>query len=272
MCRWVAYAGPRIFLEDILFKQENSLVRQSVHAQRAAQTTNGDGFGVAWYGSRETPGLFRDILPAWNDENLRSVAGQIEAKLFFAHVRASTGTSVSRANCHPFVFRNWAFMHNGRIGDWGDLRRDIEHLIDPALFTHRLGTTDSEAIFLLALTCGLADDPVAGMREALRKILDLQIGARSNDPTRISAAVTDGTRIWAFRFSSDRQSPSLVFGHPRPNGNSALPSTSTRFRRSRSTATPRIGTPSTKPKASCGTAAASNGFRSRSIDRRPATT
>lgn len=76
MCRWIAYAGPEIFLEDLLFHQENSIVRQSLSARESVFTTNGDGFGVAWYGKRTAPGLFMDTLPAWNDSNLRSLAAQ----------------------------------------------------------------------------------------------------------------------------------------------------------------------------------------------------
>jgi glutamine amidotransferase len=212
MCRWVAYAGESIYLKDILFDPENSLVRQSLHARQSSQTTNGDGFGVAWYAEHSAPGLFRDILPAWNDENLRSIAHQIRSTLFFAHVRASTGTGISRANCHPFVYENWCFMHNGRIGDWPRLRRDVEHLIDPGLFDHRLGTTDSEAIFLVALSYGLTDGPEAAMRRALRDILRVQARHGGAEPLRFSAALTDGNTIRAFRFSSDGKSPSLVYG------------------------------------------------------------
>jgi predicted glutamine amidotransferase len=38
--------------------------------------------------------LFRDTLPAWSDANLRSISEQIRSQLFFAHVRASTGTTI----------------------------------------------------------------------------------------------------------------------------------------------------------------------------------
>jgi len=83
MCRWVAYAGPEIYLEDLIFHQEHSIVRQSLAATQSAWVTNGDGFGVAWYNNRTTPGLFKDILPAWNDSNLRSLAAHIQTRLFF---------------------------------------------------------------------------------------------------------------------------------------------------------------------------------------------
>lgn len=221
MCRWVAYAGPEIFLEDLLFHQEYSIVRQSLSARESVFTTNGDGFGVAWYGRRTAPGLFKDVLPAWNDSNLRSLAAQVQTRRFFAHVRASTGTAVSRTNCHPFTWNNWAFMHNGKIGDWMRCRKDLEARIAESLYAHRQGTTDSEALFLLALTHGLALDPVAALQKTLREALDIMDKNAASEPLRVSLAVTDGKAIWAFRYSSDGQSPSLYFGMPQTRASEA---------------------------------------------------
>jgi len=214
MCRWLAYAGPAIFLEDLLFEQEYSLVQQSLSARESSWTTNGDGFGVAWYGNRRHPGLFKDILPAWNDSNLRSIASQIESRLFFAHVRASTGTSVSRSNCHPFSFENWVFMHNGKIGGWHTCRKDIESLIHRDFYTHRVGTTDSEALFLIALSEGLQDDPELAMSTTLSKVQDIMNAHGVDEPLRVSAACADGNQIWGFRYSNDHNSPSLYYGTP----------------------------------------------------------
>ena len=50
MCRWLAYSGSPVNLEDLLFKPKNSIVVQSKHSELGATTTNGDGFGVGWYG------------------------------------------------------------------------------------------------------------------------------------------------------------------------------------------------------------------------------
>jgi predicted glutamine amidotransferase len=126
MCRWAAYLGPELFLEDIVTAPCHSLIAQSHHALEAKSATNGDGFGIAWYGERPEPGLYRDILPAWSDPNLKSVCKQIRSKLFLAHVRASTGGATSRANCHPFAAGRWSFMHNGQIGSFERLRRSLE--------------------------------------------------------------------------------------------------------------------------------------------------
>ncbi|MEJ2372121.1 MAG: class II glutamine amidotransferase, partial [Gemmatimonadales bacterium] len=90
MCRWLAYSGESIHLEELLLKPERSLIEQSLQA-RSGTTTNGDGFGVGWYGDAETPGLFKSVRPAWNDANLLSMAAHLSSPLFVAHVRATTG-------------------------------------------------------------------------------------------------------------------------------------------------------------------------------------
>jgi len=215
MCRWIAYAGPEIYLEDLLFLQENSIASQSLKARESVLTTNGDGFGVAWYGSRPTAGLFKDVLPAWNDSNLRSLAAQVRSRLFFAHVRASTGTAVSRTNCHPFTWENWSFMHNGKIGNWEACRKPIEHRISTEYYAARQGTTDSEAMFLLALSLGLRSDPRSALLHMLSAVGDAMAACKASEPLRVSLALTDGKDIWAVRYSSDRQSPSLYYGWPR---------------------------------------------------------
>ena len=70
MCRWAAYSGDPVYLEDLILSPAHSLIEQSHHARQAKTAINGDGFGVAWYGDRDEPGLYRDILPAWADRNL----------------------------------------------------------------------------------------------------------------------------------------------------------------------------------------------------------
>ena len=46
MCRWLAYSGAPLFLEELIFKPKHSLIDQSLSAF-SGETTNGDGFGIA---------------------------------------------------------------------------------------------------------------------------------------------------------------------------------------------------------------------------------
>lgn len=209
MCRWAAYIGEPIFLEDIISRPGHSLIRQSHGATQCKSAINADGFGLAWYGEREEPGHFRDILPAWSDPNLRSLTAQVRSRLFLAHVRASTGTATSRNNCHPFVVGRWTFMHNGQIGGYDSFRRDADMLIPDALYPQRKGATDSEALFLLALAEGLGTDAKAALERATARLeaLSRQKGAAPH--FRMTAAFSDGVRLYAVRYATDDLAPTL---------------------------------------------------------------
>jgi glutamine amidotransferase len=210
MCRWLAYVGTPIRLEELLYKPRHALIDQSLHARLAgASTTNGDGVGVGWYAEAAVPGLYRSIEPAWSDRNLRELAAQVSARAFLAHVRASTGSAVQQTNCHPFRHRGWLFMHNGEIRGFPGLRRDLMLAIDPALYGEVAGTTDSEVFFFLALTFGLETDPPAAVARAADLIERIGREHGVDQPLRMTVAVSNGTRLWAFRYASDGPPASL---------------------------------------------------------------
>jgi glutamine amidotransferase len=211
MCRWIAYRGKPVFLDELVAAPARSLIAQSICAEEAATRTNGDGFGVGWYGERPQPGLYREVRPAWSDENLRSICAQVRSPLFFAHVRASTGAASARANCHPFVRGRLMFMHNGQIGDYPTVKRRVEALIPDSCYAERQGATDSEALFLAAFGDGLEEDPVAAFAATLARVLRIMEAAGVREPLRFTSALTDGETLWAFRWASDDQAPSLYY-------------------------------------------------------------
>lgn len=212
MCRWAAYVGEPIYLEDIVTAPCHSLIAQSHHALQAKTPTNGDGFGVAWYGARPEPGLYRDILPAWSDPNLRSLCRQIKSPLFLAHVRASTGGATSRMNCHPFVVGRWSFMHNGQIGDFDRLRRRLENAIADEYYDSLEGTTDSELLFLLMLQAGLERDPIGAATTAAGMVIAASQQADIPPHLRLTAAFSDGQTLFAIRYATDAYAPTLYAG------------------------------------------------------------
>lgn len=209
MCRWAAYIGSPIYLEDVISAPEQSLMRQSLRARESKTETNGDGFGIAWYGARETPGVYHDVLPAWADHNLRSIAHQVRSHLFLAHVRASTGTATSRTNCHPFTVGPWSFMHNGQVGGYAGFRRQVDMMIDEECYSHRNGTTDSEALFLLSLGLGLADNPKTALERATGQMEALSRASGETPHMRMTVAFTNGSVLYAARYASDEFAPSL---------------------------------------------------------------
>jgi predicted glutamine amidotransferase len=208
MCRWMAYTGSPLLVEDLLYAPANSLVVQSLHARLGVEPTNGDGFGLGWY-DRDGPGLFRSTEPAWNDRNLRELAGHVRSPVVLAHVRASTGTPVQQTNCHPFRHGRWLWMHNGAIAAFRAVKRDLLLAVDPELFPDIEGSTDSELFFHLAVTFGLEEDPPAAVARAAGLIEEL--GRRHGEPfpLQMTVATTDGETLWAFRYSSEGRSRSL---------------------------------------------------------------
>jgi predicted glutamine amidotransferase len=212
MCRWLAYSGSPILLEELLLKPEYSLIDQSLHARLGVETTNGDGFGVGWYGTNaDTPAVFRSVEPAWNDRNLRELAGYVESPLFLAHIRASTGTAVQQTNCHPFRYGRWLWVHNGLVRDFPRLKRDLALAVDESLYSSIEGSTDSELLFYLAITLGLEDDPPGAVEQMVGLVEEAGRRHGTEHPLQMTIGTTDGKSVWAFRYSSERRSRSLYF-------------------------------------------------------------
>lgn len=205
----MVYSGGPILVEDLLFKPKYSLIEQSLHSRMGATTTNGDGFGIGWYGDRQEPAIFKSVDPAWNDANLRELTSQVRTPLLFAHVRASTGTPVQRSNCHPFRHGEWLWMHNGAVSGFHELKRDLVFTVDPSLYPDIEGSTDSEALFFLALTFGLQGDPVEGVARAIGFVEDLAERRGIANPIQATMATSDGKSVWVFRYSSQHQSRTL---------------------------------------------------------------
>src|SRR3954451_22348507 len=211
MCRWLAYSGQPVLIEDLLYKPDHSLIDQSLHSTMGAETTNGDGFGIGWYGIGAEPGLFHSIAPAWNERNLRELSRHVETPLLFAHIRASTGSPVQQSNCHPFRYGNWLFMHNGVIRDFDKVKRDLLLEVAPELFPHIVGSTDSELLFYLALTYGLEQDPPGALERAVGLVEEVGHEHGVEFPIMMTIATTDGVRTWTVRYSSEGASRTLFY-------------------------------------------------------------
>jgi hypothetical protein len=165
VCRWLAYSGAPISIEAILFEAKHSLIDQSLCSRSVETPTNGDGFGIGWYGTKSYPGLFHSIRPAWNDFNLRDLSAQVDSPLFLAHVRATSLATVQETNCHPFRYRNWLFVHNGEIFE---VEKRMAGFVE-----------------------------ATGREKGIAECLWMTVG------------VSDGKSIWAVRYASDGDAPTL---------------------------------------------------------------
>ena len=177
--------------------------------------------------------VFKDISPAWNNENLREICLATSSNCIMAHVRAaSKNTGISHPNCHPFKAGRLLFCHNGRIDRFASIRRRFLEQVNDEAFEKIRGTTDSECIFALFLTNLENDDNnegsayaqtkpfgakrlVAALKRTLYQIENLleELGLIDGYST-CNFSVTDGDTMVVTRFcdkSPDIPPPSLYF-------------------------------------------------------------
>jgi glutamine amidotransferase len=208
----MAWLGQQVLIDELLFQTEHGIVDQSLHARMGAEPTNGDGFGLGWYGAdgaRPEPCVYRSVAPAWSDANLRELAAHIESPLFMAHIRAAIGSPVQETNCHPFRHGRWLLVHNGYLADFRALRRDLMLAVDPALFPLVEGSTDTEVVFALALTLGLQDDPIAALERAVGLIEQTARSGGHETLVQATFGISDGTCLWAVRYATEGRARSL---------------------------------------------------------------
>lgn len=222
MCRFTVYLGPTVRLSTLLTEPEHSLIHQSYHAQERTEPLNGDGFGIGWYAPRlsSEPAVFHQITPAWNNRNLASMAKVVTSSCVMAHVRAaSPGSDVNLANCHPFGYGGYLFMHNGHLGAFPRVRRRILETLTDEAFNVVKGSTDTEHLFAVfvdeIIRNGCPVDPgganahdgwgALALAErtsaAMARVLDIIGDHGDGEPSFLNVAVTDGRHVAVCRFA-----------------------------------------------------------------------
>jgi len=209
---------------------------------------NADGLGVAWYttsfsdfergssGESEDgkqrsglrPATYKAVQPPKGDMNFHSICSNTETRCCFAHIRASSSTSVVQTNNHPFTFGRLSFMHNGVVADFVSIRRELCAMLDTDCYANILGGTDSEhvgALWVHYLTNGQGQDSWdeeytvehmhSALHDAVKTVVELQMKILGKDakPNSLNLAVTDGTKMVAYRFRNheSEQPPSLYW-------------------------------------------------------------
>ncbi len=221
MCRFVLYRGSEITVGSLVTVPSNSLIHQSYDNQEREEPLNGDGFGIAWFAPEisDQPALFRSVSPAWNNQNLRHLARVTHSRTILAHVRAATpGLPVTELNCHPFSWGPFAFMHNGHLGGFHQIRRRLLKRLSDEAFALVAGSTDSELLFALFVDRyrALEEDSrlkrmARALTAAISDVENLRREAGVEQTSQINVALSDGTVAVATRFASDdsEAAPSL---------------------------------------------------------------
>lgn len=161
MCRILSYLGKHIALEELLYKPDNSFIKQSYHPKYMSHLLNLAGFGLAaWDHSShhpKSPFLYKTPQLPFYDENLRNLAEKISPYCLLAHLRGVSYTDkqiVSTQNVHPFLFPGTyvALAHNGVLYQFDNMKYDLLEYIHPDYKKNIHGTTDSEWIYSILLS------------------------------------------------------------------------------------------------------------------------
>ena len=242
MCRMCALISDEaVLLADILLRPRMSLVHQSYAARERRALPQGvspsmayqqpclnaDGFGVGWYAQQAPlPCVFTSLKPAWNDPNLRNLSDEVRSPLIFAHIRAAgPSSSVNESACHPFKAGRFLFAHNGLVGNFTQIRRQLLASLNEYAFgiTLEHACIDSVVAFGIFLTeLGVSSDEDA----MVERTADSLCGALSRTVLRLTQAaaefgaeesllnlmVTDGERIVACRYGTAGDSTETELG------------------------------------------------------------
>jgi glutamine amidotransferase len=219
MCRILSYLGKPILIEELLYKPDNSFIKQSYHPKYMSHLLNLAGFGIAaWdYSSHnpQLPYLYKTPQLPFYDENLHNLSSKITPHCFLAHLRGVTYSDkqvVSGQNVHPFLFTgsNVALAHNGALYDFDKMKYDLLEYINPNYKTNIHGTTDSEwiySVFLSQLATPVGSYTTADIAKAILETLKILQKTRYKNNISINSPVnlfiTNGEFIAATRFVLD---------------------------------------------------------------------
>jgi glutamine amidotransferase len=87
----------------------------------------------------------------------------------------------------------------------------VEALIPDAFYGSRIGTTDSEAVFLAILGAGGDKDPVGATARVLATLTELVSTDSYREPLRFTAALANGRDLYAFRYAANDNANSLYY-------------------------------------------------------------
>ena len=189
MCRFLAYRGEPIFVSDLVCAPSHSLVHQSLHAVEAKTGTNGDGFGLGWYGERRNR-----LYPR---KSVRPGPTRTCARCASRSARACSSPMCGPRPAPPRRGRTATLrarpapLHAQRPGRRLRANQAPTRGDDPGRSLRGPRRHDGfEAIFLAALANGLAERPVEAMARTLKSVRALMEEAGVEEPLRFTASRT----------------------------------------------------------------------------------
>ncbi|MCX7621482.1 MAG: ergothioneine biosynthesis protein EgtC, partial [Acidimicrobiales bacterium] len=196
MCRLLAYIGPRVSVQQLLYGQPYSLLRQSYAPRKQRHgRVNADGWGVGWYDFRirPEPARYRTAQPMWADARFPEIAPLLTSELILAAVRDATpGAPVEESGAPPFLSGRFLFAHNGVIDGFRDgLGIELRRSLPTEREGQIIGTSDSEVVFALLL------DRIDKGREPIEALVDVIHELDQLTTGRFNFVLTDGHEVLA---------------------------------------------------------------------------
>jgi predicted glutamine amidotransferase len=179
MCRvFGCVAAEPVSIRHELLEAENPLIRQSEE--------HDSGWGMAVYERPEgaEPTLVRFPGAAHTDGEFVNATG-LRGRIFNVHVRRATVGELSAENTHPFCLGSYTLGHNGTIVRY-------PRLLEPGMRPPE-GDTDSEHLFNLLMHDFDDGDPVACLRETMRRAVEC------SPFSGLNVLFSDGERLFAYR-------------------------------------------------------------------------
>lgn len=221
------------YIANIFWFKEHSIFKQCYkepytpydESNPRNHNINLDGYGIGFY-VKKLAKKYTNIIPSWNDVNLFHILPYIKTKTLMIHLRAvdplvqsnfkyignQSKTPVHSFNCHPFVYKNWMFSHNGFIESFydGKTRKKIINKIKDELLLNIMGNTDSEYLFYLILTyIKNGNTPIISIKKVIKYLNKI-----SKDSTiSINIILTNGIFTYVTRYinKNNIKPPSLYY-------------------------------------------------------------
>ena len=198
MSLWLAWHGQPLLIEQLLFNPRGGLIDSA----RSDARNEGAAVGLGWYGTGDGPGVYQGAVSPWEDAGLRDLAHSVRSPLFLAHIRSTTGAAITQ-------YGRWLFVFDGVINGFEDLKPELLAAVNPSLISALGGSNESDLLLALAVTFGLADDPVAGLERAIGFVEAIAERDAVGSAVQASIGVSDGESVWAVRYCTRGPAPPL---------------------------------------------------------------
>jgi predicted glutamine amidotransferase len=197
MCRLLGLVGQIDLWQDVLFKFQEFAESGMLPPIPNLPPGHKDGWGMACSTTNPSEmnliGKYQGsaLESLYYKKNINSYV--IQPAIFMCHIRkASPGINLSLANSQPFIYKGWAFIHNGTVYDASklDYNRKMVRTSD---------NSDSEYLFYHLLTRIFSKSTDTTVKE---RLIDC-FSKIKVEFSSVNNILSDGRNLYAIRYSKE---------------------------------------------------------------------